>query len=92
MAHALDRLEASLSDRYTIERELGAGGMAVVYLAEDLKHHRKVAVKVFRPERRVSIVMCGLRDGQWVGADAAYQKKIETTPTTRMHEGGTRSS
>ena len=45
-----DRLSAALSDRYTIERELGAGGMATVYLAEDLKHHRKVAIKVLHPE------------------------------------------
>jgi Tol biopolymer transport system component/tRNA A-37 threonylcarbamoyl transferase component Bud32 len=43
-------LTAALADRYRIERELGAGGMATVYLAEDLKHHRKVAVKVLRPE------------------------------------------
>jgi serine/threonine-protein kinase len=40
----------ALADRYRIERELGAGGMATVYLAQDLKHHRKVAVKVLRPE------------------------------------------
>ena len=46
----LDRLAAALADRYRIERELGAGGMATVYLAEDLKHHRKVALKVLRPE------------------------------------------
>ena len=46
----LDRLRTALADRYAIERELGAGGMATVYLAEDLKHHRKVAVKVLRPE------------------------------------------
>jgi serine/threonine protein kinase len=45
-----DRLSAALSDRYAIERELGAGGMATVYLAEDLKHHRKVAIKVLRPD------------------------------------------
>ena len=44
------RLTAALADRYIIERELGAGGMATVYLAEDLKHKRKVAVKVLRPE------------------------------------------
>ena len=50
MTDALDRLKAALADRYAIERELGAGGMATVYLAEDLKHHRKVAVKVLRPE------------------------------------------
>ena len=50
MQELLDRLKTALADRYTIERELGAGGMATVYLAEDLKHHRKVAVKVLRPE------------------------------------------
>ena len=44
------RLVAALSDRYAIERELGAGGMATVYLAQDLKHDRKVAIKVLRPE------------------------------------------
>ncbi len=43
-------LGAALSDRYAIERELGAGGMATVYLAQDLKHDRRVAVKVLRPE------------------------------------------
>ena len=50
MTEALDRLTKALSDRYVIERELGAGGMATVYLAEDLKLHRKVALKVLRPE------------------------------------------
>jgi len=47
---ALPRLAAALADRYRIERELGQGGMATVYLAEDLRHHRKVAVKVLRAE------------------------------------------
>jgi serine/threonine-protein kinase len=46
----LDRLKTALSGRYTIERELGAGGMATVYLAHDIRHDRKVAVKVLRPE------------------------------------------
>jgi len=45
-----ERLAAALADRYRLERELGQGGMATVYLAEDLKHQRKVAVKVLRPE------------------------------------------
>jgi serine/threonine-protein kinase len=45
-----ERLTAALADRYRIERHLGEGGMATVYLAEDLKHDRKVAVKVLRPE------------------------------------------
>jgi serine/threonine-protein kinase len=44
------RLSSVLSDRYRIEREIGAGGMATVYLARDLKHNRKVALKVLRPE------------------------------------------
>ncbi len=47
---AAERLTTSLADRYRIERELGQGGMATVYLAEDLRHHRKVAVKVIHPE------------------------------------------
>jgi serine/threonine-protein kinase len=45
-----DTLRLALADRYTIERELGQGGMATVYLAEDLKHHRPVALKVLKPE------------------------------------------
>ena len=45
-----DRLAEALADRYRIERELGAGGMATVYLAADLKHDRKVAIKVLKPE------------------------------------------
>ena len=44
------RITTALSDRYRIEREIGAGGMATVYLAEDLKHKRKVAIKVLKPE------------------------------------------
>ena len=44
------RLTAALADRYRIERELGQGGMATVYLAEDLKHGRRVALKVLHPE------------------------------------------
>jgi len=47
---ATSRLAAALSDRYHIEREIGSGGMATVYLARDLKHDRKVAIKVLRPE------------------------------------------
>jgi eukaryotic-like serine/threonine-protein kinase len=43
-------LAAALADRYRIERELGRGGMATVYLAQDLKHNRKVAIKVLKPE------------------------------------------
>ncbi len=49
------RINAVLGDRYRIERELGSGGMATVYLADDVKHHRKVAVKVFKPELTATI-------------------------------------
>ncbi len=44
------RLNAALEGRYVIERELGEGGMATVYLADDIKHERKVALKVLKPE------------------------------------------
>src|SRR3990172_11145343 len=47
---ALGRLTAALATRYRIERELGHGGMATVYLAHDLKHDRSVALKVLRPD------------------------------------------
>ncbi|MEO8140620.1 MAG: protein kinase, partial [Gemmatimonadota bacterium] len=55
------------ADRYALDRELGAGGMATVYLAEDLRHHRKVAIKVLRPELAAVI-----------GAER-FLKEIETT-------------
>src|SRR6266508_3588951 len=45
-----DHLNAALAGRHAVERELGSGGMATVYLAHDVKHHRQVAVKVLRPE------------------------------------------
>src|SRR5438445_5754279 len=50
LADPFQQLRATLADRYTFERELGRGGMATVYLAQDLKHHRKVAIKVLEPE------------------------------------------
>ena len=50
MSDLVSRLNAALKGRYAIERELGEGGMATVYLADDLKHERKVALKVLKPE------------------------------------------
>ncbi|HTK57217.1 MAG TPA: protein kinase, partial [Gemmatimonadales bacterium] len=49
------RLAEALKDRYTLDREIGQGGMATVYLAEDIRHRRKVAVKVLRPELAASL-------------------------------------
>jgi TolB-like protein/TolA-binding protein len=50
MSDALEALRRLLADRYSVGRKLGSGGMAVVYLADDLKHGRQVALKLFRPE------------------------------------------
>ena len=55
MPDPLSRLAESLSDRYAIEREIGRGGMATVYLATDLKHNRPVALKVLHPELAASV-------------------------------------
>src|SRR5437773_8677345 len=55
MAETYASLAASLSDRYAIDRELGRGGMATVYLAQDKKHDRKVAIKVLRRELAASV-------------------------------------
>jgi serine/threonine-protein kinase len=50
MTDLVPKLQSALADRYTIERELGRGGMATVYLAQDLRHQRRVALKVLRAE------------------------------------------
>jgi eukaryotic-like serine/threonine-protein kinase len=67
----LEQLKAALGNRYRVERELGHGGMAVVFLAEDLKHHRRVAVKVLKPE--LSAVLGGERFLREIGIAAALQ-------------------
>jgi serine/threonine-protein kinase len=66
-----ERLTAALADRYRIERELGQGGMATVYLAEDLKHKRLVAVKVLKPE--LAAVLGAERFVQEITTTAALQ-------------------
>ena len=50
MSERLEELKAALEGRYEIEQELGHGGMATVYLAQDVKHSREVAIKVLRPD------------------------------------------
>src|SRR5690349_9306769 len=67
MPSPLDGLRIALADRYSLERELGAGGMATVYLAQDMRHNRKVAIKVLRPDVAALI-----------GAER-FLKEIETT-------------
>ncbi len=55
MTAPFDRLKTALGDRYELERPIGEGGMATVYLARDVKHERRVAIKVLRPELSVSL-------------------------------------
>ena len=55
MSTVQNRLQSSLAERYTIEHEVGRGGMATVYLAQDLRHHRPVALKVLHPELALSL-------------------------------------
>ena len=66
-----DRLRAALADHYRLEREIGRGGMATVYLATDLKHGRRVAVKVLAPE--LSAMLGVERFGQEIAFAAALQ-------------------
>jgi len=55
VANAFAQLQAALADRYALQRELGHGGMATVYLARDLRHGRLVAIKVLRPESAAAL-------------------------------------
>jgi eukaryotic-like serine/threonine-protein kinase len=71
LSDLLPRLAAALADRYRLERELGQGGMATVYLAEDLKHDRQVAIKVLKPE--LAAVLGADRFVQEIKTTAALQ-------------------
>ncbi len=71
MTSPIDRLNAALAGRYTIERELGAGGMATVFLAADLKHDRNVALKLLKPE--LAAVLGAERFVQEIKTTAALQ-------------------
>jgi TolB-like protein len=82
----LQQLKASLADRYVIEREVGRGGMATVYLAQDLKHGRVVAIKVLRSD---------LSDG--VAADRFHQEieiaaRLQHPRILPLHDSGTAGS
>jgi len=71
MTTPAEGLASAVADRYRIERELGQGGMATVYLADDVKHRRKVAIKVLRPELAAAL-----------GAER-FLREIETTANLR---------
>ena len=71
MSETFDRLAAALADRYRVEREIGEGGMATVFMAEDLKHNRKVAIKVLKPE--LAAVLGADRFVQEIATTAALQ-------------------
>ena len=102
MADTLERLQAALAGKYHLERELGAGGMATVYLAEDLKHHRKVALKVLRadlaaslgPERFLREITVAAHHFPVGLAQRLRLPAVENTkpfPITSTHPGGSRS-
>ncbi len=77
MTEITSRLSTALADRYKIERHLGEGGMATVYLAEDLKHKRKVAVKVLRPEL-AAVIWCGRFKSEGVSARFSHSLRRPT--------------
>ena len=83
VSDVLERLTAALADRYAIQRELGRGGMATVYLAEDLKHERKVAIKVLRPE--LSAVLGAERFVQEITTTA--KSPLRVPPDSRTARG-----
>ena len=92
MAEITEHLSTALADRYRIERRLGEGGMATVYLAEDLKHDRKVALKVLRPE--LGVVLGADRFLQEIKTTARLQHPhilplYDSGSTAAAHDGGT---
>ena len=91
MPEITSRLSSALADRYRIERHLGEGGMATVYLAEDLKHKRKVALKVLRPE--LAAVLGADRFVQEITTTASLQHPhilpLFDSGTAGQQDGGT---
>jgi len=97
VTETLQRLKTALADRYAIERELGQGGMATVYLAEDLRPHRKFALKVLRPKlvrpRRACLHHAGDQpvpryhrgDVLRRSGAAALSRALRRTPGDRSH-------
>ncbi len=81
MSDAVTRLNAALEGRYAIERELGEGGMATVYLADDLKHERKVALKVLKPE------LAAVVGAEWFLAEIKTWQSLASFSTVRVVRG-----
>ncbi|MEO8880589.1 MAG: protein kinase [Gemmatimonadaceae bacterium] len=87
MSEIPESLRTALAGQYAFERELGSGGMAVVYAARDLKHHRAVAIKVVRPE--VSAVFGATRFLREIGISASLQHPHVLTLIDSGDAGGT---
>ena len=86
-----ETLREALADRYRLQREIGRGGMATVYLATDLKHRREVAVKVLKPDlaaslapRRLLMVNVSDQNGSPAGTDV-IQEDLAVVRTGRPH-------
>jgi hypothetical protein len=78
----LDQLPGALADRYTIEREIGRGGMALVFLARDLRHDRPVAIKVLRPEFSATLMARRFFD------EIRHASKLQHPGILPIHESG----
>ena len=83
MTDVVARLNAALSGRYRVERQLGEGGMATVYLAEDLKHERRVALKVLKPELAAAV------GAERFLAEIKTTAKLQHTHILPLHDSGT---
>ena len=85
-ATLLSTLQAALGAQYALERELGRGGMATVYLARDVRHRRAVAVKVLHPE--LSAV---LGPERFLARDRAHRRRCSTRTSCRSSTPATRA-
>lgn len=85
MDSTLERLRTNLGDRYQLEREIGAGGMATVYLAQDLKHCRQVAIKVLRGEAAgLLYFVMPFEDGETLRVRLKREGKLSISAATRL--------
>ena len=82
VSDAMGRLTSALAGRYRVERELGAGGMAIVYLAHDLRHNRKVALKVLREDLTASV------GGARFQREIAIAAQLQHPHILPLHESG----